>query len=182
MEIENIYPVIVQGIGVCAAICSVTSQIFKKVRTYYIAQLVANVLWMTHFIMLGQPPGAVINGLCMLRFVFLITGKHWAKGRKMMIAFLIMSVVVGAVTYSGIVSLIPAAMLFVSTVIVWSGNNVLIHIFQIALFSPCWLVYDYLAGSYSGVLTEVFNIIMVIIFFISMHKAKKAKVQQTIHI
>ncbi len=69
-------------------------------------------------------------------------------------------------TWTDAFSLLPCAAMIVTTSAMWSTNGKKIRLANMFVSSPFWLVYDAHAGSWSGVLCELFAIssIMISIF------------------
>lgn len=163
-----------------SGICIFSFQI-RSVRILFCTQLISIAFFTLHFILLGAYTGALQNVLALVRCILLIlSDKKWAHNNWILAGLIVSFVVSGIATYSGIFSLLPMIAMIVSTVAMWTGDGFKLRIAQVCVTSPAWLVYNASVFSISGVLTESFNIISVIVSFIRYGKNYDKKAGQSV--
>ena len=176
MTETELLPIIAQIIGLVASLIAISSYQFKQVKTLFLFQLVSAILFTTHFAMLGAYCGAVQNFLAMLRGVVLVDKKGKLAERKwIFIALIALFVISGIVFYDGVFSILPIIAMIVSTVFMWTRDNKKLRIAQMFVVSPCWLTYNIHVFSISGIITECFAILSVIVSLIRFSLEKKKK-------
>ncbi len=165
--------ILAQIIGIAALACAVISFQQKTHKYILLFQLTANTLFTIHFSMLGAYTGAILNGIGIFRsLVFVNKGKKWADNIAWFWLFCALSAVVGIFTWSGIVSLLPVAGMILTTAAFWIKAPKLVR--RVAFpSSPLWLVYNLYNRSYGGAITEIINMISIIIAMIRLDFKKE---------
>ena len=157
-----------QIIGVVAltlAVISFQQKTHKYILTF---QLLANIMFVLHFGLIGAYTGALLNFVAMLRsVVFVNKGKSWADNKFWLWLFCALSVIAGVVTWESWKSVLPIAGMVCSTVAFWIKTPRYVRLVSFPS-SPLWLVYNMLGKSYAGVLTEVINMTSIIIAIIRL--------------
>jgi len=164
-----------------AGICIFSFQI-RSVRTLFCTQLISIIFFTLHFILLGAYTGALQNVLALVRCILLIfSDKKWAHNNWVLAGLIACFIVSGIATYSGILSLLPTVAMIVSTLAMWTNDGFKLRVAQVFVTSPAWLIYNVSVFSISGVLTESFNIISVIVSFIRYGKNYNKKAGQSVN-
>ena len=165
------FEIFAQALGFIGAGIYVFSFQIKDVKKLFIMQSVGAVFFCVHFVLLGAYTGALQNSLAILRgIILLFRDKKWAKSKFTLAGLILCFIVSGIVTYSGFLGLLPMIAMIVSTLAMWTGDGFKIRVTQLAATSPLWLIYNISVTSISGILTESFNIISVIVSFIRYGK------------
>ena len=160
-----------QILGLIGAGIYIASFQIKKVRALFYSQLFGSVFFVIHFLLLGAYAGALQNSLSIIRAILLLfSDRKWAHNIWTLLALNVCFIISGIVTYSGLLSLLPVIAMIASTFAMWTGNAFKIRVTQLAVTSPFWLVYNASVISISGIITESFNIISVIVSFIRYGK------------
>ena len=168
------FEIFAQALGFIGAGLYVFSFQIRDVKKLFITQVIAAVFFTVHFVLLGAYTGAVQNSLAILRgILLLLRDKKWAKSKFTLAGLIACYVVSGIAMYSGVLSLLPVIAMIVSTIAMWTGDGFKIRVTQLAVTSPCWLIYNISVTSLAGILTESFNIVSVIISFIRYGKNYK---------
>ena len=159
---------IAQILGIMAMAISVSAFQFKKNRSLFIVQGISCCLFFVHFFLLGAYTGAFLNILALIRSICLSVKKlrHPVFEALVMLSFIIITVL----TYEGWPSLLVLAAMLVGTATYWLNKAKLIRISQLAVISPCWLIYNVVNFSIGGIITESFNIISTIVSMIRYRK------------
>ena len=165
------FEIFAQALGFVGAAIYVFSFQIRNVKKLFLMQALGAVFFTVHFLLLGAHTGALQNSLSILRgIILLFRDRKWAKSRFTLAGLIILFIISGIVTYSGPLGLLPMVAMIVSTLAMWTGDGFKIRVTQLAATSPCWLIYNISVMSVSGILTESFNIISVIVSFIRYGK------------
>ena len=161
------WDVLVQGIGICAAVLGVSSFQGKTQKQIVLLQLLANILWALHFLLLGAWAGGILNAIAIFRGIvfYFRTDKKWARSPVWYAVFGILFI--GAAAFSwifedGAWALLPLAGMLLTTVSLALSDPFRVRAFT-SLASPCWLIYNAVNGSIPGVITESFAICSIIV-------------------
>ncbi len=164
---------IAQIIGVFALVSAVIAFQQKTHKNILIFQFTSDILFVLHFALLDAYTGAILNGIAALRgLVFVNRGKKWADNILWFWLFCFASVVSGIFTWSGMLSLLPVLGMILTTVAFWIKDPKLVR--RVAFpSSPLWLVYNLANRAYGGVITEIINMISIIIAMIRLDFKKE---------
>lgn len=161
--------IIAQILGIIGSVITLASFQFKSSKRLFMAQIVAMAIYTIHFLILsidnpGAYTGMLMNIAGAIRATFLyFDDKKWATHPVSFVLLTLMMLVCGIVTWEGWTSLLPTIAMLVGTPLMWKRNGRILRLGQLAIVSPCWLVYNALVLSISGVVSEAFNMISVIV-------------------
>ena len=162
-----------QLVGFAAFVCAVLSFQRRTHKGIVALQLTSNILFTMHFCLLGAYTGAVLNGIAAVRAgVFVNKGKKWADNFIWFIVFCALSIAAGILTWDGVSSILPILGMICTTIAYWLKTPKYV---RMAAFpsSPLWLVYNIVNNSYGGVITEIVNMISIIIAMIRLDFKKE---------
>ena len=166
---------IAQGIGLVASATGILSHQFKNNKVFFTMQTVASGLFAVHFAMIGGYTGMAQNVLSVLRCLLLsfpqskfASHKFWPWLLSAMFA------ATAALTYDGLISLLPPVAMIASTFFMWARKPDPMRYCQLFCSSPCWLIYNIRASSLAGILTEVFSMCSCIVYFIRYRLKRKS--------
>lgn len=140
----------------------------KKNTNFFIIQGIGNCLFFVHFLLLGQPAGAFMNLLGLIRSVCLNVKK--LKNVFCEITLMACFIAVAVIFYDNWLTVLILIAQLVGTVAFWLDNGKIIRICQLAISSPAWLIHNIVNFSIGGIVTEAFNIISTIISLIRFRK------------
>ncbi len=164
--------IIAQILGFVAFACSVISFQRRTHKGIVALQLTSNVLFAIHFCLLGAYTGAVLNGIAAVRAcVFVNKGKKWADNFIWFVVFCALSIIAGIFTWDGIVSILPILGMICTTIAFWIKTPKYVRMSAFPS-SPLWLVYNIINKSCGGVITEIINMISIIIAMIRLDLKK----------
>ena len=163
------YNAIAQFIGFFGFGTSVISFQSKEEQKLYAIQVFMKLFFAVHFLKLGGFAGAALNFIGLVncavyylksrsvRFLERFSPLYWFAA-----AYLFAGVLT-AVLKRDWLELLPAVAA-VSTAFMFDSANVrTIKYYQLFIVSPCWMIYNITLLSYSGIITETFNIVSVLI-------------------
>lgn len=176
--------IVTQGIGFGGAALNFLSFQQNKRSRIIGFQIGAALLFITHYIMLGffKGPdnftGAALNFIGLTRsIVFINNDKKWAKSPFWLIFFIIVSAAAGILTWETWYSFLPPLAMILTTVSYWMKNETKIRLITFPS-SPCWLVYNILADSFAGVVTECVVMTSLIVAIVRYDILKKEKIKK----
>lgn len=155
-----------QGIGVVAMLESFFIFQVTDRRKMVLFKLVDDVLWVTHFLLIGGYTAALTTGIAVFReIVFYFKGeKKWASSIWVAVGFSIVFAACAPLTWKNIFSIFPAAASVVSTWVFWITKTDIGKLIQLPS-AVCMLVYNIVYSSYSGILTQFITIASICTFF-----------------
>ncbi len=134
------------GIAICSDILSFQ---FKE-RTRIVACLVVSATFIScHFMLLEHWTAALLGLLAVARF----TSSIFTTSKRVMWLFLVITFIISAFSYEGLLSCLGGAATLFTTVAAFSRNDKLLR--QLMLIGTIiWVIHNYLAGSPGAVLME----------------------------
>lgn len=165
--------IISQIIGTLAFIASLISYHRKKKKDIFKTQLLAHILNIIHYFLLGAINGCITKVLALLREWFMILKENNPKLSKkiFLLIFILLYVSATILTYNGIISILPLVAAIIYMIFIWNGNEM-----QVKKAACCcyilWLIYNIFVLSISGIIS---NSISIISTFIAVINEKKGK-------
>ncbi len=146
---------IAQGIGVIALIIAITSFQQNSQKRIVTLQMISSVFFCVHFCMLGATLGGILNGIGIFRAAVFRNRDHaWASNKIWFVLFCLLFTAAGLFFWEGPLSLLPILSMILTTVAFWIKNARAVRFVTLPA-SPLWMVYNWVNGSFPGVLTEV---------------------------
>lgn len=176
--------IITQGIGFCGAGVNFLSFQQNKRSRIIGFQIVAALLFIIHYIMLGLTEGAdaytgaALNFIGLTRsIVFINNDKKWAKSPVWLVVYVVVSIAAGILTWESWYSFLPPMAMILTTFSYWLKNETKIRLVTFPS-SPCWLVFNIITGSVAGVVTECIVMSSLIIAIVRYDILGKGKVKK----
>lgn len=170
---------VAQIVGFCAMASAIVCFLQKDRKRIMRWQIIVTCLWTLHFILLGTPTGAAINGMQVVRSLIFINKdtKKWAQWNGWLVIFIVITIVLGVLTRDssmGIISFLPVIGTTFSNVSLWMKKPLTIRLLTFPV-SFTWGVYDFMAKSMAGVCSEIFVVtsLVIAIFTIDLKKKKE---------
>ncbi|MBQ2847569.1 MAG: YgjV family protein [Clostridia bacterium] len=165
--------IISQFIGFLAAAILLLSFQQKTHKRIVIMQACSGLLFAIQYFMLGAFEGMIGNVVGMARSIsFSFRGKSkFVDSIACPIIFAVLAGAGGLLTYTSPASLLPMAAMIISSFVMWNPHTQQLRALTMPT-SLMWLIYNILCSSYSGIVTEVFNQISIIIGLIRFRKNK----------
>ncbi len=165
--------VLAQFIGAIAIIFWVISVLEKEQYKILYLQATANLIYTIQFALMGIFPAAFMDCISSIRcYIFSYkrkAGKNISKAWLILFSSLV--IILGIITYNGILSLIPIIITFFYTISSWISDSKWLRIvFLIAAF--VWIFYNYSVGAYVCIIGNILEIISGIVSLIKF-SAKK---------
>jgi len=140
---------------------------FKKSRKLILCQMAGNILYITHFILIDALSGCMGISLNFIKNILLYNREKawtdWWGWRPLLITASIASMFL---TWRDWFSVLPTVAMITMLLASWSRNGRHIRLAGFFISSPSWLVYDFHAGSLSGVVCEIFALVSIALSFI----------------
>ncbi|MDR1629462.1 MAG: YgjV family protein [Oscillospiraceae bacterium] len=178
-----------QLIGFVGTAILVVSYQQKSRKNLLLIQMGASAAFMTHFFLLGAYTGCIMNITGAMRaFIYANNDKKWARSPVWMVIFFIVFGLAGYLTadaasywwvfptsFNSYWWLLPTAAMLLSTVSFWLKTPTLVRTLTFPA-SPMWLTYNIASGSISGMVTESFVIISILVAIVRYDILKKKEV------
>lgn len=138
-------------------------------------KLVTDVLWASHFLLIGGLTGALTTAMAIFReAVFYNKEKKWAKSPLWLWLFILAYTAAAALTWKGFFSLLPSMGSIIATVAYWQNDQMRAKLL-LAPTAFCMFFYNLYTRSYAGIANEIITIVSMIIFFVSAKRKTDPK-------
>ena len=129
-------------------------------------KLIDDVLWVTHFVLIGGYTAALTTSIAVFReIIFYHKGRRpWASSIFWAIGFSLAFAACAPLTWVNIFSLFPAIASVGATWSFWVNKTNHTKLIQLPV-ALCMFVYNIVYSSYSGILTQIITIASISIFF-----------------
>ncbi len=162
-----------QLIGFGGMVCIMLSFQIKSPKGLIFMQCVAQIMFVVHYTMIGSPAGAIQNGIAVFRALLLMSGNKAATSKWAKYIVMAMFLFSPLLVYESFIDLLPGIAMTVNTYYIWSMNSKHVRMSQLTFISPLWIAYNVANVSYSGVFTEIFNMISSAIFLVRLKLEKR---------
>ena len=171
----NHITIIGQILGFFAMAFIVLSFQFKDAKRLFLAQIGACVMFILHYLFLGLGgDAAAFTGMAqnvvglLFRWVLFLSEKRKYLLSPLVLSGLCAAVgVVAVLTYPGrLIALLPTLGNFACIGCMWTGRTDTMRATQVAVISPCWLIYNIVTVSVAGILVESFNLVSIGIYYL----------------
>lgn len=141
--------------------------------------MIAAMFYFVHFLMLNAITGAFMTFFVIIRNYIFIQKmeKKWAQNKVWPFVFIVIFTAGGALTWAGVISLLPICGMIFGTVARWSNNKRTLRILAV-ISSPFWIIYNIAVGSIPTLIGEslvMSSNMLGIIRFDILKKRKKTK-------
>lgn len=144
----------------------------KTGKNLLIYKLISDILWATHYLILGGFSAFAIACIGIVRESIFLNQKHkWAQSRIWLLVFVLLSLVSAALTWKTLMNVLPAIASVLSVFGFWRNNPTLSKILAFPI-SLCMLTYDLYIMSYMGIANETFTLLSATISVIILLKTK----------
>lgn len=145
----------IQAIGFVAVVLSLTVFQLNKRGHMLALSVVASLLYSVHFFLLGAPTGAAMNFINAIRYYAFGKVSPSKQNAWVLYVFLIIIATATWLTWQGWFSVLAALGSALSTLAFWQNNPTYIRRISMGV-PPLWFSYNAIAGSYAGMVVEVF--------------------------
>lgn len=170
MHVPDKLQFIYQTIGILAVILSFFSFQTRKNKVFLILQSASCALFAIQFSLANAWVAVISNIVCVIR------GFVYAANRNKLtniIFTIVICLAFATISVLGItvfremwyISILCCSASIASTIAISTNKNVLIHTVQLFYVSPCWLVNNIYYFSIGAIISEILNIISVLITF-----------------
>ena len=164
---------VAQILGVVAVLLGFISYQVKNDRQLLFVHMLTCAVFSIHYYLLGAIPGAVLNGVGIIRdIIYYYKDKSFYKPKLYPMIFAVIMLGLGIYSSNGIHSVLVIAGLVINTVCL-SFKNVQNVRKSVLITCPMVLVYDIIECSYGGTVYESVAIISAIIGIVRFSKNRK---------
>ncbi len=168
--------ILAQILGILGMASAIFSYQCKTNRNYFVFQGLCGLFFSLQFLIMGAWAGLLFNVYNIIR-ALVYQNKHsrgvWSVISLEILVFVIAGISLFAFKEAWWLVLFTLIGQGSGTFSMWTKNGKTIRVFQLALVSPGWLLYDLLipTPSIGGILCEVFNMVSVIVSFVRFRKS-----------
>jgi len=136
-------------------------------------KLIDDILWITHFILIGGYTGALTNLFAIFReIVFYFKGKKkWATSPVWAFIFSAVFISCAPLSWAGIFSIFPVIGSVISTWVFWVNKTEVGKLMMIPVLI-CYLIYAVVYSSYSSIVSQLIILASIAVFFIKRSRQK----------
>ena len=164
---------IAQAIGIVAMLFNILSYQGKQQKKVIAMQLCGSTLFAVNFLLLGATVGGILNVLAAIRaVVFLFKEKLRADRLWWLLAFIVLYITIYGLNFTlfGKDPTPKNLMVEVLPVIGMIATNIGFRLKNASdvrrcglISSPCWLMYNIIAGSWGAIICEVLSLLSIIV-------------------
>lgn len=172
------FAIFVQAIGFVGIGLNIVSVQFNKHWQIVLFKTLGSAMFVVQYILLKAYTGAAMDGIGILRNIIFIFAVQKGKPTYVwIILFSVLTVVLGAITFDGWISLLAITAKLLSCVSYGINNARAIRMINLPS-SGLWLTYNTLVFSLAGILNEIFVIVSIIIAEIRLYYKNKEKIKE----
>ena len=167
----NIVYLISQIVGFVAFVISLIAYHRKKKEKIFKTMMLANLLDITHYLLLGAYSGCLTKVIALVRneIIILKEKKEKLNNKIVLTALFIIYLISGLITYENIYSVLPMLAAMTYLYFVWNGDELKVK--KIAFFGYfLWLIYNICVFSIAGIIS---NCVSIISTFIAVYNEKR---------
>lgn len=159
------YAVITQMVGVVGAVLFIISYQIKSNKKLLIVQSLGGLTFALQFILLGGYSGCVALVILVSKnFIISQRGKWKISDSTWTLAAILAACIINAVfNWSVWYDIFSFAAVLAGVLGYWGSNARHIRIANLFLACPAWIIYDFMVGSYAGIVSESITIISIIV-------------------
>ena len=137
----------------------------KDNRNYMFQMFLSSqALFALHYYLLSAYTGAAMNILAFIRtYVFKIKTKNkLVSNRAWLFLFIFLFLAFGLISWEGTHSILPTIAMIIEVIALWNEKTSKIRAILFLSF-PLWFTYNFIVGSYAGMITSIFIFISLLI-------------------
>ena len=167
----NIVYLISQIIGFIAFIISLIAYHRKKKEKILKTMMLANLLDIIHYLLLGAYSGCVTKIMGIVRNETIILKEKYKMFNNVVVLIILLTVyfIAGILAYENIFSVLPILAAMIYLYFVWNGNELQVKKIAFGCYF-LWLIYNTCVFSIAGIIS---NIVSIISTFIAVYNEKK---------
>ena len=165
--------ILIQAIGFVGIGLNLIAVQFNKHWQILLFKTLGSFMFVLQYVFLKAYTGAAMDGIGIIRnILFIFSVKNGKPTIIWIIFFAVLTIVFGALTFEGLISLLAITAKLLSCVSYGINNARAIRMINLPS-SGCWLVYNGLHFSLAGILNEILVLISIIIAEIRFNYSKK---------
>lgn len=169
--------IIAQTLGFIGTFIIIIGMQQKKYKHIVMCKIGNEFLASIHYLLLGGYTGMLANfASCLTNGCYYFRIKKGKSTLPFQIIFGAMFVVIGALSWHGLISIFVVLAKLISSVALGIKNPRIIRILNL-ISNPCWLVYNIYVGSIAGIITDSLVTISVLIAVIRLDIFSKKETQ-----
>lgn len=163
------YFLLIQALGLCAFLCTTFSYWGKSKKKILAIQIVGDTFYAIHYFLLGALTGGLTQVLGLLRETSFFCAKSKKQEKTIFIVLVPIYLFIGCMTSNTIIEIFPiVASITYCYTLTMATNYVVLGGLIDAIY---WLFYDFICGSYTGVMAD--SIVIFSNIFSLIHRKKE---------
>lgn len=154
---------LIQGIGIGGTILFFLSYQCKSNKNLFRVQFVSYLCYTIHLLLLGAATGGISYIINTVRSFCLGSKKAFLKGKTMCCIICVLQMITLFLTWEGWWSVLPVAANIAATLGGYTHNARKIRVVGMFVNSPMWIVYNFIVGSWAGIIDEIVTEISMIL-------------------
>lgn len=137
-------------------------------------KLIADIMWVVHYLLLGAVGGAIPNFVGIFRelvFMQRSDDKKWSKSPVIPVMFILINWTLAIITWKTPLSLLPICASTFVTISLWVKNPKLTRTIG-APVSVAFIIYDIFVGSWIGIVNESVALVSIVSSYIKNDRKK----------
>ena len=158
----NTVEIIAQGIGILGIVVFLLCFHFNNMKNVLKVKLLVDIIWGTHYFLLGAYSGFATNAVCCVReLIFMNNNKKAFKSKIWLYIFIAFNITTAIITWKSFYSILPAICSSLATISFWQKD--VRYARKIAIVNNVLMfTYDIFAASYAGMIGETLSFISVL--------------------
>ena len=166
--------IIAQIFGMAGILAFIMLYQFNDMKKVLKTKMVMDVLWASHYLLLGATSAFAVNAICLVReCVFINDDKKIFKSRIWLWIFIAFNIVSAILTWKGYFSILPAMTSTLATISFKQKSVKVARVIGITN-NVMMFIYDIFVGSYMGLIAESLAFLAVVVA-IFRNKSQKAQ-------
>ena len=160
----NVVYIISQIFGFLAFIISLIAYHRKKKQKIFRTMMIANILDIMHYLLLGAYSGSVTKIIALVRNELIIVKEKYKKLNNyiILIILFIIYIIAGIITFKNIFSILPILAAIIYLYLVWNGDELKVK--RVAFYCYfLWLAYNIFVFSIAGIISNVVSILSTLV-------------------
>ena len=148
--------------------------LFKKRTKILTIQSIGVLIWSLHYYLLAAWTGGTLTTINSFKiYLFSFKSKRKQLDKKIILyLFIAIFIVIGTLTWQGYQSLLAIAAMSLNTIAQWQKNPFHIRLLSLPP-SIIWLTYNFIVGSYAGIIANIIIFLFITIGLIKIDLLKK---------
>ena len=165
--------IVAQAFGIGAFIVAMLSFQQKKQKTIAFMQFVSSALFTVNYLMLGATVGFWLNIVGMVRGLVFSQRerREWARHIAWPAAMITACALIVMLNGISLLNILPVVGMIFSTLALRAEKASTVRLLSLGSV-PCWFIYNFASGTIGGTLTEIANLVSILVGMLRLDRKK----------